>query len=71
MNEFKNKETIDMVFTPENVTGIVEILNYLTPREVTRIKPTEFETIVAAAKADAISNLIQNVMQFSLNNYGK
>jgi hypothetical protein len=68
LGEFKHKDVINDVFTPENLTGIVELINYLSPRETSRIKDTEYETIVAAAKADAVNNMVQAIMTFSLNN---
>jgi hypothetical protein len=67
LGEFKNKDIINDVFTPDNIVGIVELINYLSPRETSRVKDTEYETIVAAAKADAISNMIQAIMNYSLN----
>ena len=66
--EFKNEDTINFVFTPGNTQGIVELLNYLSPRETTRVKDSEYETIIAAAKADALQGLIVAVMNFSINN---
>lgn len=68
LGEFKHRDVINDVFTPDNIAGIVELINYLSPRETSRVKDTEMETVVAAAKADAISNMIQAIMTYSLNN---
>lgn len=65
--EFKNQEDIASIFNKENLPAIVEVLNYLRPRELSRVKPTEFETVVSAAKGDYHNDLLQAVMEFSLN----
>jgi len=64
MQEFKNKEAIENIFTQENCTAIVEVLNHIFPRETFRTKQNEYETVVAAAKADAHNAIILNIIEF-------
>lgn len=56
--------TIDKIFTRDNLPAILAVLNSLIPRDRTRIFPSEYETIIAAARYDGALKITNDVVDF-------
>lgn len=56
--------SIDKIFTRDNLPAILAVLNSLIPRDRTRILPSEYETIVAAARYDGALKITNDVVDF-------
>ena len=59
------KVTIDKVFTYENLTAILAVIQSLKPAyDDSRIKDSEFETIVHNARIDGMNYISHGVVDF-------
>lgn len=57
--------TIDKVFTYENLTAILAVIQSLKPPyEDKRIKDSEFETLVYNAEIDGMNRVSQGIVEF-------
>jgi len=71
----KYEVAIKEVFTIERLPAILAVFNSFRPRYGNFIKSNEFETIVHAAKTDAMDVIQMQITEFVFNNneikYGK
>lgn len=55
---------IKEIFKLENLPAILAVMNHILPKDLTRVAPTEYETIVKAAKYDGCVDMINNLIKY-------
>lgn len=62
------KTGIDTIFTRDNLPAILAVMNSKLPKDITRTKGSEYETIVSAAFYDGALSMINEIINFSNQN---